>query len=170
MIGACMVACGIYVTMKYLNSIDTPNTVYQSVGPSSGLAVSIVKGDLEIQLQNITMEDRLMQPNRKSLTHPDSIEWPNLLDRPIDSYPVFNSLLDIVTAWNPDNPDPPPIFRETLQHFNYSNPVERAMAETFRDSEIPFKVYDVPEVDEVTSKWTDGLVDVFTYITAIKIY
>jgi len=155
-----MVACGIYVTWKYLNSMDTSGSAFQSVSPSSTEGInhtpSLLKGDLEMQIQNITLEDRFILPNRKSLTHPFRIEWPNLLDRPIDSYPVFNSLLDIVTAWNPDDPDPPPVFRETLQHFNYSNPTERTMAESFRDAEIPFKVYDVPDVDEVTSKWTDG--------------
>jgi hypothetical protein len=44
-------------------------------------------------------------------------------------YPVFNSLLNIIQNWNPDVADPPPVFYETLQHFNYSNPHERRIGD-----------------------------------------
>jgi hypothetical protein len=63
--------------------------------------------------------------------------------------------LNLLTAWNPDNPDPPSVFKESLQHFNYSNPAEQAMALTFRLAEMPFKIYGVPNVDEVVNKWSN---------------
>jgi hypothetical protein len=54
----------------------------------------------------------------------------------------YDSLLNIVTNWGPDNPEIPATFKESLQHFNYSNPIERDIAYKFRDAEIPFKVYE----------------------------
>ena len=83
------------------------------------------------------------------------IVYPTLSMQPPENYPVYRNLLDVVTEWNPDIPDIPAVFTETLMHFNYSNPVERAAAEKYRDAELPFKVYDVPDIDEVTNKWTD---------------
>ena len=59
-------------------------------------------------------------------------------------YPLYKSLLSIVEAWNPDDPDPPTQFEETLQHFNYSNLYERQLAEQYRNAELPFKIYNVP--------------------------
>ena len=84
------------------------------------------------------------------------VTYPLLLDDPVNgAYPVYNSLLDIISVWNPDNPDPPLEFRETLQHFNYSNPDEMIMAIKFRNAELPFKVYDIPEFDSAALKWDD---------------
>lgn len=70
------------------------------------------------------------------------------------SYP--SSLLDIIKAWNPDNADSPKSFREQLFHFNYSNPEERKIAEIFRNKELPFKVYDIPEFEYAILKWDDA--------------
>lgn len=76
---------------------------------------------------------------------------------PLDKkkYPDYLNLYDVVTKWNPDIPDPPVEFRETLAHFNYSCPRERAMAEEYRNAELPFKVYNVPQVDMLGVKWSD---------------
>lgn len=93
--------------------------------------------------------------------HPNQILWPSLLESPAQastrgySYPYYRSLLNIIKDWNPDNPDPPKVFFETLQHFDYSNATEREIAARFRDAEIPFKVYNVPEIDSVSNKWND---------------
>lgn len=158
--GACLVAFGIFVTVHYLNSIETDrkttisytSTVLENENISND---NSIKGDEEVKLSNITIIDRLNLQFRPSLTRPNQVEWPELLDRPVSSYPIYNSLLDIVAIWNPDDPDPPAVFKETLQHFNYSDPYERSMAERFRDAEIPFKVYNAPDIDEVVNKWTD---------------
>lgn len=72
------------------------------------------------------------------------------------SYPTYQSLLSVIEAWNPDHPDPPETFKETLMHFNFSDPYERQMAEQYRNEELPFKLYDVPEVDQVVMRWTDS--------------
>lgn len=79
---------------------------------------------------------------------------PDVLDSPTDAYPVYSNLLDIVRTWNPDIIEPPEPFVETLQHFNYSDPKERAIAKLFRQQEIPFKLYDIPEFKKVGDKWT----------------
>jgi len=84
--------------------------------------------------------------------------------RPYDggAYPPFENLWEIVERWNPDNVTLPHHFRETLQVFNYSNPSERYMAETYRNAELPFKIYGVPDIEAARDEWTDGfLVDNF---------
>jgi hypothetical protein len=84
------------------------------------------------------------------------IEWPALMHTPDAAlYPHYKPLLQIIQEWNPDVPDQPAKFTETLQHFNYSDPTERAIAERFRDAEVPFKVYDVPEFMHVHELWSD---------------
>jgi hypothetical protein len=83
-----------------------------------------------------------------------NVIYPSLITAPDHSYPVFKNLLDVVTEWNPDNPEVPEDFVETLQHFNYSDPIERSYAEKFRNAEVPFKVYNVPDVEEVRRKWS----------------
>lgn len=70
-------------------------------------------------------------------------------------YPHYTPLLDLLKSWNPDDPDVPNYFKETLQHFNYSCPIEREIAAKFRDAEVPFKLYDVPKVNEVVKLWND---------------
>jgi hypothetical protein len=80
------------------------------------------------------------------------IEYPEKITTPTH-YPLYKPLLDIIKSWNPDNPDIPHSFQETLQHFNYSCPYERAIAAKFRDAELPFKLYDIPNVNEVTKLW-----------------
>jgi hypothetical protein len=74
------------------------------------------------------------------------------------NYPssIYRSLLSIIQDWNPDHPDAPLHFKETLQHFNYSNPIERNIAQVYRDAEVPFKLYNVPEFDQTVALWSDG--------------
>ena len=83
------------------------------------------------------------------------IEWPKQMPNPGHDYPLYDNLLNIIKEWNPDMPDPPPVFKETLQHFNYSCPKEREMAMRYLEAELPFKVYGVPEFDSAALKWTD---------------
>ena len=82
------------------------------------------------------------------------IEWPPLQKYSPSNYPKYRPLLEILESWNPDIADQPDRFVETLQHFNYSDPHERRIAETYRDAEVPFKVYDVPEFEKARLKWT----------------
>ena len=76
-------------------------------------------------------------------------------------YPKTEKLVTILKRWNPDNVTVPTPFRETLQVLNYSDPRERALAEAYRDAEVPFKIFGIPTVETVRTKWTDSyLVDV----------
>eukprot|EP00605_Chrysophyceae_sp_TOSAG23-4_P000738 GSChrysophyteH1.ASY1.ANO1.825.1 assembled CDS len=94
-----------------------------------------------------------------------TITWPGVqafdASTPGD-YPKFQSLLERIEKWNPDDPDPPKMFTETLQHFDYSNEHELTLAKQYRDAEIPFKIYNVPQFDAVAEKWDlDFLLNVF---------
>jgi oxalate decarboxylase/phosphoglucose isomerase-like protein (cupin superfamily) len=80
---------------------------------------------------------------------------PKSLNEANQAYPTYRDLFGILQNWNPDNANLPSIFTETLQHFDYSNITERDMAARYRDAELPFKVYNVPEFGKVSAKWSD---------------
>lgn len=107
----------------------------------------------------LTPLDILATEERHSITRSDTT-WPPLptqeqLKDIQRQFPRYHPLLEIVRAWCPDEPARPALFRESLQHFNYSEPSQRKLAAQFRDAEIPFKIYDIPEIDRVSAKWTD---------------
>ena len=84
------------------------------------------------------------------------VKRPELVSEPpISENMPFEPLLNVVENWNPDNPDEPVSFTERLQHFDYGNPVERAMAEKYRNAEVPFKLFNVSEFKDVSNLWTD---------------
>ena len=85
---------------------------------------------------------------------PDNIVYPTIIPAPTDSYPPYSNLLQLVTDWNPDDPDVPENFQETLQHFDYRDPEQRSMAEKYRNAELPFKIYNVPDIDKVSELWS----------------
>lgn len=107
-------------------------------------------------------EDSVADMTRVYSTRADLVSIARSVDRPlVVEYPPpaaslnYTSLLQLVKDWNPDQPDEPANFKESLQTFNYLNETERAFAERYRDAEIPFKIYNVPEIDEVSAKWTN---------------
>jgi hypothetical protein len=73
---------------------------------------------------------------------------------PID-YPIKYNMTAILSNWNADITDIPPIHFDSLCHFDYSDPVELAKALNYREHELPFVAYNVPEVDNVVKKWSD---------------
>ena len=92
-----------------------------------------------------------------------SIEYsypPILPEPPVEGgYPFLEPLGTLMTRWPQDDIDhPPQPFVERLQHFDYNDPEQVAMALKFRDAELPFKVYNVPEVVAAGKKWTDEYV------------
>jgi hypothetical protein len=101
----------------------------------------------------IPLFDMYLGPELSS-SHITKTEYPELVITP--HIPEYRSLLEVVTEWNPDIPDNPPVFKEVLHHFNYSNPIELKIAESYRNAELPFKLFNVPDVDSVTTKWTDA--------------
>ena len=70
-------------------------------------------------------------------------------------YPKAFSMIDITNNWNPDSTDIPPKHYDTLCHFDYQNQTQLDYAYTYREREVPFVVYNIPEVDEVAKKWND---------------
>ena len=101
----------------------------------------VVLRESDFAIQNPPIFDTTLYPQLKPLLS-------------LAAYPVYASLLSVLTQWNPDNPTPPPSFTETLQHFNYSDPAERALAEVYREAELPFKMFDVPIFNKISQKWT----------------
>lgn len=83
------------------------------------------------------------------------ITYPLVQELNMATYPKYERFDHVIERWNPDDSELPVTFTETLQHFDYSKPEERAMAQKYRDEEVPFKLYNVPEVDAVSLKWTD---------------
>lgn len=87
--------------------------------------------------------------------------YPDTMDKPPSAgqYPVLETLSSILYRWPQDDIDHPPNpFQETLMHFDYSDSKQMEAAKRFRDMEIPFKVYNVPELKEAGLKWTDDYV------------
>jgi hypothetical protein len=82
------------------------------------------------------------------------IKWPSLTPYLKAQYPQYRPLLTVIQMWNPDVPDHPDQFVETLQHFNYSDPKERQLAEAYRNAEVPFKLYDIPDIEHVRRLWS----------------
>ena len=113
----------------------------------------------------------LRSVNTELLLQPDLVSAQNIIQHnverilstrpPLSGIPPiaedmpYRTLLDVVEKWNPDNPDEPEDFVESLQHFDYGNPVERAMAEKYRNAELPFKLFNVSDMDEVANKWSN---------------
>jgi hypothetical protein len=99
-------------------------------------------------------------------------EYPKRIVTPPNdaSYPPLQSLQSMLHQW-PQNVDynaintttttttsQPRKIIEQLQHFDYQNPHELQMAIQYRDAELPFKLYNVPELDRATKKWDDHYV------------
>jgi len=88
-------------------------------------------------------------------------DYPDLVPSPPppEEYPPLERLGNLLERWPQDEMDNPPSpFVEQLLHFDYSNPAEMAVAVKFRDLELPFKVYNVPELDAANLKWTDSYI------------
>jgi hypothetical protein len=94
-------------------------------------------------------------------------EYPTILSKPpLDgTYPKLQPLQQLLSKW-PQNEDynitttttnnnNNAKIQETLQHFDYQNPHELQMAKRFRDAELPFKLYNIPDVTAASHKWKD---------------
>ena len=135
---------------------NSPDTSLDSL--DSSLAANIaVDLHYDIQVESLLGVEPLLLDGSERMQKwkHGQISWPPIKEYKESEYPVYKSLLNIINDWNPDNPDPPTNFRETLQHFNFSDPRERKLAAAYRDAEIPFKLYDVPFVSYASHKWSD---------------
>ena len=77
-----------------------------------------------------------------------------VVEGPGGDYPSTVPLTDLVGNWAPDDPVPPETVYDTLRHFDWSSPAERALALTYRQAELPFVIDNVPAVQDVVDKWT----------------
>ena len=59
----------------------------------------------------------------------------------------------ILDNWNPDDATIPPVHFDSFCHFDYQKEFDKAM--NYRNAEKPFVVYNVPEVNEVVTKWSN---------------
>jgi hypothetical protein len=75
--------------------------------------------------------------------------------QPDADYPKSFGMMDLLTNWNADNTDIPEKHYDTLCHFNYLNSTEVQMALNYRDHELPFVMYNIPELDNIVKKWNN---------------
>lgn len=85
--------------------------------------------------------------------------YPTIQSPPLEGYPELEPMGDLLARWPQDAVDDPPSpIVEKLMRFDYSDPHQREMAEVYRNAELPFKVYNIPEVTAAATKWTDEYV------------
>lgn len=60
---------------------------------------------------------------------------------------------DVLDHWNPDDTSIPSFHYNSLCYFNYQTEYQKAL--NYRNAELPFIVYNIPEVEEVVKKWSD---------------
>jgi len=106
-------------------------------------------------------------PHAERVPLKTKITYPTVQALNTNTYPKYEHFEHVIERWNPDDAELPATFTETLQHFDYSEPAQRKMALAYRNAELPFKIYNVPEVDAVSLRWTDDyledVLDAFGY-------
>eukprot|EP00934_Nitzschia_sp_Nitz4_P007102 Nitzschia sp. Nitz4//scaffold332_size19022//5232//7076//NITZ4_008739-RA/size19022-processed-gene-0.18-mRNA-1//1//CDS//3329548198//7092//frame0 len=87
-------------------------------------------------------------------------QYPSVsLTPPKKGYPNLRPLRELFSDWPQDELDSPPLpLVETLQHFDFRDPEQLAIAELYRQHEVPFKLTNVPELIHANQKWTDEYV------------
>lgn len=74
---------------------------------------------------------------------------------PPPGYPKQYSMIDVTNNWNTDNTEIPRNHYDSICHFNYNNATQLQQAYNYRDKEVPFILYGIPELDEVVKKWNN---------------
>jgi hypothetical protein len=59
----------------------------------------------------------------------------------------------ILDNWNPDDTTIPPFHYNSLCYFDYQTELHKAL--NYRNAELPFIVYNTPEVESVVKRWDD---------------
>lgn len=73
----------------------------------------------------------------------------------MDDYPKAYPILDLLNNWGTDDTVIPNFHFDSLCHFDFQNQTELNAAYAYRRSEVPFVVYNIPEVDAVVKKWSN---------------
>lgn len=84
-----------------------------------------------------------------------SFDKVNCPDIPDGSYPKTYAMSDMTANWNTDVTDIPPFHYDSLCHFDYQNATDNAKILAYRSAEVPFVVYNIPEVDTVVKNWNN---------------
>jgi hypothetical protein len=87
---------------------------------------------------------------------------------PNPNYPKPYSMIDITNNWNTDSVEIPPFHYDSLCHFDYQNETDLRKAFIYRSAEVPFVVYNIPEVDNIVEKWNDP--DYLSKLLGKKLY
>ena len=71
------------------------------------------------------------------------------------AYPALFSLADILTAWNPDAVAIPSSYGQysSLHTFDFSVAEQRAMAQQYREAELPFIVNNIANMVRLSSRF-----------------
>jgi len=64
-------------------------------------------------------------------------------------------MLDIINNWNPDDTNIPNFHYDSICHFDFQNKTQLQSALNYRAAELPFIMYNIPEVDAVVKKWNN---------------
>jgi hypothetical protein len=72
---------------------------------------------------------------------------------PEPDYPKTYDMKKLLDNWNTDDTDIPPFHYNSLCYFDYQTELDKAI--NYRDAELPFVVYNNPEVDAVVERWGD---------------
>lgn len=82
----------------------------------------------------------------------DKINCPS---KPGGDYPKTYFMSDITDNWNTDVTDIPTFHYDSLCHFDYQNATDNGKILAYRTAEVPFVVYNIPEVDTVVKNWNN---------------
>ncbi len=74
---------------------------------------------------------------------------------PENGYPKTYNLKQLLDNWNTDSTEIPTFHYDSLCHFDYMNSTQLQYAYNYRESDLPFVIYNHPQVDEVVRKWSD---------------
>ncbi|EEY66797.1 uncharacterized protein PITG_17363 [Phytophthora infestans T30-4] len=77
-------------------------------------------------------------------------------DKGCKAYPQLFPSVALFDNWKPESTAqvPASIF-DSICHFNVSDPYEFRLAQMFREMEVPFVAYDIPELTSAAERWTD---------------
>lgn len=108
------------------------------------LASTLGRSQLEIDATLRAQEARVYERTGSRF-----FQLPHCPDEP--ESPPGVPIMDILGNWNMDDTAIPPRHYNTLCRFDYQTEYDKALR--YRDAEMPFVVYNIPEFDETVEKW-----------------
>ena len=59
---------------------------------------------------------------------------------------------DVIDNWNPDDTTVPPFHYNSICYFDYQTESHKVL--NYRDAEVPYILYNVPEVNKLVEQWS----------------